>query len=135
MRGIVSAGLRSTGAAAVLHRPVREEKSLGPAAPTVGRQLGNAPSHFESRQLVEVTVIMRDIKPVKLRTREDEQVRQGDSKACGAPTTFHTYIFPGSVDTCFFNINEKGDLVGRYIANGVHHGLYIDRLGWRPPGQ
>jgi hypothetical protein len=49
--------------------------------------------------------------------------------------TFNTYLFPGSVDTCFFNINERGDLVGRYIANGVEHGLYIDRLGRRSPGQ
>jgi hypothetical protein len=49
--------------------------------------------------------------------------------------TFHTYLFPGSVDTCFFNINERGDLVGRYIAAGVEHGLYVDRLGRRPPGQ
>ena len=49
--------------------------------------------------------------------------------------TFHTYLFPGSVDTCFFNINERGDLVGRYVANGVQHGLYIDRVGRRPPGQ
>ena len=49
--------------------------------------------------------------------------------------TFHQYLFPGSVDTCFFNINERGDLVGRYIADGAQHGLYIDRLGRRPPGQ
>jgi hypothetical protein len=49
--------------------------------------------------------------------------------------TFHTYLVPDSVDTCFFNINERGDLVGRYIANGVEHGLYIERLGRRPPGQ
>jgi hypothetical protein len=49
--------------------------------------------------------------------------------------SFHTYLFPGSVDSCFFNINERGDLVGRYIANGVEHGLYVDRLGRRPPGQ
>jgi hypothetical protein len=49
--------------------------------------------------------------------------------------TLHTYLYPGSVDTCFFNINERGDLVGRYIANGVEHGLYVDRLGRRPPGQ
>jgi hypothetical protein len=49
--------------------------------------------------------------------------------------TFHTYLYPGAVDTCFFNINERGDLVGRYIANGVEHGLYVDRLGRRPPGQ
>jgi hypothetical protein len=49
--------------------------------------------------------------------------------------TFHTYLYPGSVDTCFFNINERGDLVGRYIANGVEHGVYIDRLGRRSPGQ
>jgi hypothetical protein len=47
--------------------------------------------------------------------------------------TFHTYVVPGSVDTCFFNINERGDLVGRYLADGVHHGLYIERLGRRPP--
>jgi probable HAF family extracellular repeat protein len=52
-----------------------------------------------------------------------------------ADATFHTYLFPGSVDTCFFNINERGDLVGRYIANGVEHGLYVDRLGRRSPGQ
>lgn len=49
--------------------------------------------------------------------------------------TFHSYLVPGSVDTCFFNINERGDLVGRYIANGVEHGLYIERVGRRPPGQ
>jgi hypothetical protein len=49
--------------------------------------------------------------------------------------TFHSYLVPGSVDTCFFNINERGDFVGRYIANGVEHGLYVDRLGRRPPGQ
>jgi hypothetical protein len=47
--------------------------------------------------------------------------------------TFHTYLFPGAVDTCFFNINERGDLVGRYIADGVEHGLYIDRQGRRRP--
>jgi len=52
-----------------------------------------------------------------------------------ANATFHTYLFPGSTDTCFFNINERGDLVGRYIAGGVEHGLYVDRLGRRPPGQ
>ena len=46
--------------------------------------------------------------------------------------TFHTYLVPGSVDTCFFNINERGDLVGRYIADGVEHGLYVERLGRRP---
>ena len=45
---------------------------------------------------------------------------------------FTRISFPGSVDTCFFNINERGDLVGRYIANGVEHGLYIERLGRRP---
>jgi hypothetical protein len=49
--------------------------------------------------------------------------------------TFHTYLYPGSVDTCFFNINERGDLVGRYIAGGVEHGVYVDRHGRRPPGQ
>jgi probable HAF family extracellular repeat protein len=49
--------------------------------------------------------------------------------------TFHTYLLPGSSDTCFFNINERGDLVGRYITNGVEHGVYVDRLGRRPPGQ
>jgi hypothetical protein len=49
--------------------------------------------------------------------------------------TFHTYLFPGSIDTCFFNINERGDLVGRYITAGVEHGLYVDRLGRQPPGQ
>lgn len=49
--------------------------------------------------------------------------------------TFHTYLVPGSIDTCLFNINERGDLVGRYIANGVEHGLYVDRYGRRPPGQ
>ena len=49
--------------------------------------------------------------------------------------TYHTYVFPGAVDTCFFNINERGDLVGRYVANGVEHGLFIERLGRRPPGQ
>jgi probable HAF family extracellular repeat protein len=49
--------------------------------------------------------------------------------------TFETYLAPGATDTCFFNINERGDLVGRYIANGVEHGLYVDRLGRRPPGQ
>ena len=27
--------------------------------------------------------------------------------------TIHTYLVPGSVDTCFFNINERGDLMGR----------------------
>jgi probable HAF family extracellular repeat protein len=48
--------------------------------------------------------------------------------------TFHTYLFPGAVDTCFFNVNDRGDLVGRYIANGVEHGLYVDRLG-RSPAQ
>jgi hypothetical protein len=52
-----------------------------------------------------------------------------------ADATFHTYQFPGSLDTCFFNINERGDLVGRYVADGVQHGLYVDRLGRRPPGQ
>jgi hypothetical protein len=52
-----------------------------------------------------------------------------------ADATFHTYLFPGSVDTCFFNINERGDLVGRYVTNGVEHGLYVDRLGRRLPGQ
>ena len=55
-------------------------------------------------------------------------VRLGDA-------TFRTYLFPGATDTCFFNINERGDLGGRYIANGVEHGLYVDRLGRRPPGQ
>jgi len=55
-------------------------------------------------------------------------VRLGDA-------TFQTYLFPGATDTCFFNINERGDLGGRYIANGVEHGLYVDRLGRRPPGQ
>jgi len=49
--------------------------------------------------------------------------------------TFHTYLFPGSIDTCFFNINERGDLVGRYITAGVEHGLYVDRLGRQPPGE
>jgi len=49
--------------------------------------------------------------------------------------TFHTYVYPGSIDTCFFNINERGDLVGRYIADGVEHGVYVERLGRRPPGQ
>ena len=49
--------------------------------------------------------------------------------------TFHTYLFPGSVDTCFFNINERGDLVGRYITGGVEHGVYVERLGRRPPGE
>jgi probable HAF family extracellular repeat protein len=49
--------------------------------------------------------------------------------------TFHTYLFPGSTDTCFFNINNRGDLVGRYVAGGVEHGLYIERHGRRPPGQ
>jgi len=49
--------------------------------------------------------------------------------------TIHTYLVPGSVDTCFFNINERGDLVGRYIADGVEHGLYVERFGRRPPGQ
>ena len=48
--------------------------------------------------------------------------------------TFHTYMFPGSTDTCFFNINNRGDLVGRYIAGGVEHGLYLERHGRRPPG-
>jgi hypothetical protein len=52
-----------------------------------------------------------------------------------ADATLVTYLYPGSVDTCFFNINERGDLVGRYIAAGVEHGLYVDRLGRRPPGQ
>jgi hypothetical protein len=47
--------------------------------------------------------------------------------------TFHTYLNPGSTDTCFFNINARGDLVGRYIADGVEHGLYIERLGKRLP--
>ena len=50
-------------------------------------------------------------------------------------TTFHTYVYPGSADTCFFNINERGDVVGRYIAGGVEHGLYLERLGRRPPSQ
>jgi hypothetical protein len=36
---------------------------------------------FEFRQLVEVTVVMRDLEPVELRTREDEQVRQGNRHA------------------------------------------------------
>ena len=49
--------------------------------------------------------------------------------------TFHTYLFPGSTDTCFFNINNRGDLVGRYVAGGVEHGLYLERHGRRPPGQ
>ena len=49
--------------------------------------------------------------------------------------TFHTYLFPGSTDTCFFNINNRGDLVGRYVAGGVEHGLYLQRHGRRPPGQ
>ena len=67
-------------------------------------------------------------------------VPQGHLPAIGAwvrlrDETFHTYLFPGSVDTCFFNINERGDLVGRYIADGVEHGVYVERLGRRPPGQ
>jgi probable HAF family extracellular repeat protein len=49
--------------------------------------------------------------------------------------TFHTYLFPGSTDTCFFNINNRGDLVGRYVAGGVEHGLYLERHGRRPPAQ
>jgi hypothetical protein len=49
--------------------------------------------------------------------------------------TFHTYLFPGSTDTCFFNINNRGDLVGRYVAGGVEHGLYLERHGRRPAGQ
>jgi hypothetical protein len=49
--------------------------------------------------------------------------------------TFQTYLFPGSVDTCFFNINERGDLVGRYIMGGLEHGVYVERLGRRPPGE
>lgn len=49
--------------------------------------------------------------------------------------TFHTYLFPGSTDTCFFNINNRGDLVGRYVAGGVEHGLYLERHGRRPPGK
>ena len=49
--------------------------------------------------------------------------------------TFHAYLVPGSVDTCFFNINERGDFVGRYIANGMEHGMYVERLGRRSPGQ
>jgi probable HAF family extracellular repeat protein len=49
--------------------------------------------------------------------------------------TFHTYLFPGSTDTCFFNINNRGDLVGRYVAGGVEHGLYLERHGRRPPVQ
>ena len=48
--------------------------------------------------------------------------------------TFHTYSFPGSPDTCFFNINERGDLVGRYVAGGVQHGLYIERFARQVPG-
>ena len=35
----------------------------------------------EFRQLVEVTVVMRDIDRIELRTREDEYVRQGNSQA------------------------------------------------------
>jgi probable HAF family extracellular repeat protein len=49
--------------------------------------------------------------------------------------TFHHYRFPGSTDTCFFNINNRGDLVGSYVAGGVEHGLYLERHGRRPPGQ
>jgi len=49
--------------------------------------------------------------------------------------TFHTYLFPGSTDTCFFNINNRGDLVGRYVAGGVEHGLYLERHRRRPPAQ
>jgi hypothetical protein len=49
--------------------------------------------------------------------------------------TFDTYLYPGSVDTCFFNINARGDLVGRYIVGGVEHGLYVERLGRRASGQ
>jgi hypothetical protein len=49
--------------------------------------------------------------------------------------TFHRYLFPGSTDTCFFNINNRGDLVGRYVAGGVEHGLYLERHGRRPPGE
>jgi hypothetical protein len=60
---------------------------------------------------------------------------QNEAWVRGSNRTFHTYLVPGSVDTCFFNVNERGDLVGRYIANGVEHGLYIERLGRRPPGQ
>jgi probable HAF family extracellular repeat protein len=47
--------------------------------------------------------------------------------------TFHTYLYPGSTDTCFFNINNRGDLVGRYVAGGLEHGLYVERHGRRPP--
>ena len=49
--------------------------------------------------------------------------------------SFHTYGFPGSVDTCFFNINERGDLVGRYVAGGTQHGLYIERFARQVPSQ
>jgi hypothetical protein len=49
--------------------------------------------------------------------------------------TFATYLVPGSADTCFFNINERGDLAGRYIMGGKEHGVYIERLGRRPPGE
>lgn len=59
---------------------------------------------------------------------------QNEAWVRGPDGTFHAYLVPGSVDTCFFNINERGDLVGRYIANGVEHGLYVERLGRRPPG-
>jgi hypothetical protein len=48
---------------------------------------------------------------------------------------FHTYSYPDAADTCFLKSNERGDLVGRYIANGVEHGLYVERLGRRPVGQ
>lgn len=60
---------------------------------------------------------------------------QNEAWVRGHDRTFHAYLVPGSVDTCFFNVNERGDLVGRYIANGVEHGLYVERLGRHPPGQ
>jgi hypothetical protein len=53
--------------------------------------------------------------------------------------TFHTYLFSDATDTatdtCFFNINSRGDLVGRYILRGVERGLYLERHGRRPAGQ
>jgi hypothetical protein len=49
--------------------------------------------------------------------------------------TFSSYLVPGATDTCFFNINERGDFVGRYVAGGVEHGVYIERVGRRPLGQ
>ena len=50
--------------------------------------------------------------------------------------TFESYLYPGSVDTCFFGINERGDIVGFYRDAALRdHGLFIQRQGRRPPGQ